>query len=144
MKDNNEQSAETSRSVSVETEETKNNAYRNYDRLLISVAKSDHINWVNNIVENVVRHREVDVNKLTDHLNCRFGKWYNSEARSRYGHLRVFSEIHPIHVEVHRKGKEMVENCRNKKAEEAKKCISEIESMRDKILSLLDELERAV
>jgi methyl-accepting chemotaxis protein len=144
MRDNNEKTSETAKSISGETEISKNNSFRNYDRLLISVAKSDHINWVNNIVENIVHHREIDINKLTDHLNCRFGKWYNSEAKSRYGHLRIFNEIHPIHVEVHRKGKEMIEHCRNKKAEEAKKCISEIESLRDKILSLLDELEKAV
>lgn len=144
MKDNNESSASTVKQITRETDNSKNNAYRNYDKLLINVAKSDHINWVNNIVESILNHTILDPNKLTDHLNCRFGKWYNSEAGQRYNRLHVFHEIEPIHIEVHQLGKRIIEHCKNKHENEMKNCINDIECLRDKVLLLLDELEKAV
>lgn len=144
LKDNNESTAAAAKQISGETDNSKRNAYRNYDKLLINVAKSDHINWVNNIVESIISHNTLDPNKITDHLNCRFGKWYNSEARQRYNGLRVFHEIEPIHIEVHKLGKKIIEHCSNKQENETKMCISEIENLRDKILILLDELERQI
>ncbi|MGE5403079.1 MAG: methyl-accepting chemotaxis protein [Ignavibacteriales bacterium] len=126
-----------------ETDASKRMSLVNYDKLLISVAKSDHINWVNNIVETIVRHKDIDITRVTDHMNCRFGKWYNM-AKGRYGSLKLFNDIDPIHVEVHRKGKELLQNCRNKNSEEAKKCVNEIEQLRDRVLSQLDALEQKI
>ncbi|MGE5458705.1 MAG: methyl-accepting chemotaxis protein [Methanococcaceae archaeon] len=144
MRNHNENSAKTARNIALETENSRNHASGNYDKLLISVAKSDHINWVNNIVESIVKEKQVDSNSITNHLNCRFGLWYNSEAKKRYGSLKVFKEIEPVHIEVHRKGKELIEHCQNKETNETKKCISEIEDLRDRILLYLDQLENAV
>lgn len=60
------------------------------------LAKIDHILFKAAAHQNLHNPSEI-----TDHNTCRFGKWYNSEGESQFGHTTNFQKILAPHAEVH-------------------------------------------
>jgi diguanylate cyclase (GGDEF)-like protein len=109
------------------------------------VAKYDHISWVKRVIEILDGEAlRLGQGELADHHKCRFGHWYYSQGRARYGNLQAFVDLEEVHVQVHQLGTEVVRLHGVGKLEEAQAQASQLLEARNKILGYLDELQRSV
>lgn len=116
-----------------------------YSDLPLLIAQSDHTGWVKavtRLVEGATLH--LDPNEIYDHHRCRFGGWYDTHGRTRYGNLSEFGDIEPIHVQVHQVGLEIVGSMKAGHAAAASALLPELYRLRDQILERLAILQRAV
>ena len=117
----------------------------NYSDFPLLIAQSDHTGWVKSItrlVEGATLH--LDPNEVYDHHRCRFGGWYNTHGRTRYGNLSEFGDIEPIHLQVHQVGLEIVWQMEAGNIAAAKALLPELYRLREQILELLENLQRVV
>lgn len=63
-----------------------------------SLVKLDHILFKANGYANALSENPA---KLSDHLSCRLGKWYQNEGREMFGQLSLYSKIETPHKDVH-------------------------------------------
>ncbi|MGE5027340.1 MAG: EAL domain-containing protein, partial [Betaproteobacteria bacterium] len=116
-----------------------------YSDFPLLVAQSDHNGWVRAItrlVEGAALH--IDSETIDDHHRCRFGGWYDTLGRTRYGNLQEFGSIEPIHVQVHQIGLEIVRQMEAGHGAAASALLPELYRLRDLIQEQLAILQRAV
>ncbi|HKJ83492.1 MAG TPA: methyl-accepting chemotaxis protein [Mariprofundaceae bacterium] len=110
--------------------------------MVIHLAKSDHMLWKKRLVDMILGRGTIELSEVTDHHNCRLGKWYDSEGQKEFGNNPVFDEIAAPHAEVHALARSAVEkfNCGDRDA-----AIADVEAIgpiSDRIIELLDRLVR--
>lgn len=116
-----------------------------YSDFPLLVAQSDHTGWVKAITRLVEGATlRIDSETIDDHHRCRFGGWYYTLGRTRYGNLPEFGDIEPIHVQVHQIGLEIVRLMEAGHTAEASALLPELYRLRDHILDRLAILQRAV
>ena len=69
------------------------------DSLFMVLVKIDHILFKSNAYTSVLAQERVS--KFADHKNCRLGKWYLDDGKTRYGHTKNYSFIDEPHAKVH-------------------------------------------
>ncbi len=74
-------------------------AYDMENSIFIVLAKIDHILYKSRAY-NAVLNEDSSL-KITDDSNCRFGKWYNTEGKNRFGTTSSYSQIMAPHKKVH-------------------------------------------
>ena len=74
-------------------------AHHIQNRLFISLAKVDHIIYKSRAYSDILAGR-VDA-EFRDHNHCKFGKWYNEEAKEEFGKTQSFQKIDIPHKNVH-------------------------------------------
>lgn len=116
-----------------------------YSDFPLLVAQSDHNRWVK-AIERLVEGATLKIApaELNDHQRCRFGNWYYAQGRARYGNLPQFTDIEPIHVQVHQVGLKISESMGKGNVEAAKTLLSELHQLRGNILNRLNMLQRVV
>lgn len=74
------------------------------------VAEHDHHTWVKHVLKIVAEDALLSPNhgQLISNYLHRFGYWYESEGKRRYGQLAEFIAIKPIHTQIHRTGEEII------------------------------------
>lgn len=110
--------------------------------MILDLAKGDHRTWVNKIAAHMRGDERLDLEKLSDHTSCRFGKWYYSEGMQICGNLKSFREIEAYHDRVHSLGKEIVLSCNSGDKAKAERLFKEMEDTSHHIIKLLDEIKR--
>ena len=68
-------------------------------------AKSDHLLWKKHLSEMLVGINALRADELSDHHHCRLGKWYDSVKETEIAANPAFSDLLPVHEEVHTLGK---------------------------------------
>jgi diguanylate cyclase (GGDEF)-like protein/PAS domain S-box-containing protein len=109
------------------------------------VAQYDHANWISQILS--VVHGEplkMSAAELNDGHCCRFGRWYSGPGQSRYRHLPQFAELEGIHERVHALGQKIVSLCEGGEADSTTQLCTELQVLKDEILSKLATLQHAV
>ena len=109
------------------------------------VAQYDHVNWTREIIsyiENQEMH--LSINELLHHDQCRFGQWYYGEAQERYQHLDEFKQIEPLHDEIHRIAREIVNQINNNQHQLAQQNSNLLLAEKEKILHKLSLLQDKV
>ena len=116
-----------------------------YSDFPLLVAQSDHTGWVRAITR-LVEGATLRLNpkEISDHHSCRFGSWYHTHGRNRYGNLSEFDDLDPIHAQVHQVGLEIVRSMEAGNAETARTLLPELFRLRDQIQEQLAMLQRAV
>ena len=107
------------------------------------VAKSDHMLWKKRLTEMLLGRTELRINEVTDHHNCRFGKWYYSEGMQMYGSLPAFRAIEEPHQRIHDTAKRVVELYHAGNKTEAEKLIDVLAEPTARVLEHLDTLHAA-
>lgn len=110
--------------------------------MILDLAKGDHRTWVNKIAAHMRGDERLDPEKLSDHISCRFGKWYYGEGMQMCGNLKSFREIEAYHDRIHSLGKEIVLSCNSGDKAKAERLFKEMEDTSHHIIKLLDEIKR--
>ncbi|MGQ9650153.1 MAG: methyl-accepting chemotaxis protein [Phycisphaerae bacterium] len=71
--------------------------------------KAAHSEWKRKLAEMLSGQASLDPSEVTDHHNCKFGKWYFGEGMQRFGHMSVFKDIDKDHAQLHGVAKQIVE-----------------------------------
>lgn len=114
--------------------------------LPLLVAQHDHLAWVKNIVL-ATEHTRVPLAKmqqLADHHECHFGGWWYGYGQQHYGHLPEFVAIEPVHIRVHQVGAEIIRLRNTGEIEQARALCATLLELKDQIISLFDDLQKAV
>ncbi|MCG5529477.1 methyl-accepting chemotaxis protein [Halorhodospira halochloris] len=77
----------------------------NLPKVFIHRSKFDHVMWKMRIASMLAGREEVDSAELTDHHQCRLGKWYDAVDDQAIRQLPAFGELDEPHAAVHAHGK---------------------------------------
>ena len=83
----------------VMAQESESNADLINNLFLASVAKIDHIVYKSNAYQAILTNDKEVV--LSNHTSCRFGKWYLTEGKQRFGNSQAFKGIDKHHKILH-------------------------------------------
>jgi methyl-accepting chemotaxis protein len=110
------------------------------DDKVVRLAKADHVIWKKRLVDMSVGRLALKADELSDHRNCRLGKWYDSEGATRHGSKAVFRHLEQPHAAVHQHGKEAARLFGMGKLKEALVEIEKVEAASVQVLEDLDKL----
>jgi|GEM_PF-547975 len=108
------------------------------DDLPLVIAQSQHRAWIATVAA-YVDERTVSPPE-PDSALCRFGEWYDSGGRRRYGHMPEFTDIAPIHEHIHALGRELIDLCDRDQRDQARRRLPELHALRDDLLARLQRL----
>ena len=81
----------------------------NIPDLVLYRAKSDHFVWKKRLAEVLAGETILKPSDLSDHHQCRLGKWYDGVTDATLRGLPAFGQILPAHEAVHREGRMVAE-----------------------------------
>jgi len=109
--------------------------------LPLVVAQQEHIKWVQEIFTALEgRGLALNHNELSDHHQCRLGKWYYGHGQKHYGHLPVFQEFEAIHADVHTTGHKIIQLYNEGKKAEATLLTEDLLTLKTQVLESLNIL----
>jgi methyl-accepting chemotaxis protein len=107
----------------------------------VVLAKMDHILYKSDALSHVEKE---DYKEFTSDKDCRFGHWYNKEAKEQYGHTKCYSQIAQPHKVVHDKVLDTFEILKNSSFMHHRDQILSnfvaMENASDKLFELMDQL----
>jgi len=109
------------------------------------VAQQDHINWIQEIftaLEGGVLN--LSESELTNHYECRLGRWYYGHGKMHYSHLRSFEELESLHIKVHELAYKLVTLKSTNQNNEVQKLSKELLIIKNKIIETLNKLQQEV
>ncbi|WP_304545108.1 methyl-accepting chemotaxis protein [Sulfurimonas microaerophilic] len=122
-------------------ERSSDTAYEIQNRLFTTLVKVDHILFKSKAYSTVLQN---DKNtEFSDHKSCRMGKWYTGFGEERFGHLRTFKEMDPVHAQVHDmvfKNMDIIKEDGLFKTGNPEKIIENFETMEDASVKLFEML----
>jgi len=111
------------------------------DDLPLLFADLDHRHWIEQLLACLQNPaRALDRPALSTD-RCRFGHWLNTQGIARYSAFPGFAALAPVHDEVHRLGGTIADLIDAGRAAEAEGLVPELESLRDRLLECLRELQ---
>lgn len=100
-------------------------------------AEVEHRYWVERVLAAMRDGSQQEMPALEER-QCRFGRWYFSEGRERYGHLPAFAAIESLHAMVHQAANAAL--ARQDDAHGAAEHVATLFAARDALLAALREL----
>ncbi|WP_041768796.1 methyl-accepting chemotaxis protein [Pseudovibrio sp. FO-BEG1] len=113
---------------------------RGVPNFILHRAKADHIIWKKRLAEMSVGLSSLQVTELSDHHQCRLGKWYDKVEDPRLRDSLAFKKLLPVHAEVHEQGKECARMLETGNHEGADAAYKRMETASIDVLRYLDEL----
>ncbi len=107
---------------------------------VVRLAKADHVIWKKRLTDVLTGQVALSPQELSDHTQCRLGKWYHGPGADAYRHIPAFTELDTPHVQVHRAGIEAVEAYNAGDMDTALMKLDEVEIASEEVVRLLDVL----
>ncbi len=119
---------------------------RDIPHKVVLLAKSDHVTWRKRLMDMMIGHTSLNPQELSNHENCRLGKWYYGPASLAYRDHPAFIELEECHRNVHRHGLESVRLHNAGQIAEASAQLELVEAASVQVMRCLDRLlsEKAV
>ncbi len=109
-------------------------------KVFLNLAKYDHIRWVDTVCKMTIKGNPEN-KRMTDHLNCKFGKWFYSYGVNLFANNQIFKELEKVHIQVHTHGNQnMLAKAANLTIEEREEVCKELKRLRNTILQMLEQL----
>ncbi len=105
--------------------------------IMLELAKTDHRNFVAKVDSYLDGAISMDADKLPDHRNCRFGKWYYKEGQEVCGSIESFRAMEQVHERFHVIAKEAVMAKRGGDDKRARQLHDEMDSLSHRIVEAL-------
>jgi len=113
----------------------------NISDAVIQLAKSDHMLWKKRLIDMILDRGEIREEEVTDHHQCRFGKWYDTAGQEHYGHAPGFTQLATPHADVHKLAKSAVAKFNKGDKAGAVADVEAIGPLSDTVVELLTTLE---
>lgn len=116
-----------------------------FDCMLLNVVKSDHLMWVTKVLDALtVKDTSITSSELTDHHQCRLGKWYDTNGKEKYSKFPEFMELGNIHPKVHETGKAIIDAIHANRLEEANSLATKLIDYKNQVIHTLDALNKSI
>jgi methyl-accepting chemotaxis protein len=115
-------------------------AQQNIPGKVVRLAKADHVIWKKRLTDILTGQISLSPEELSNHKQCRLGKWYNGPEADAYRHIPAFAELDAPHAQVHRAGIEAVKAYYAGDMDTALAKVDEVETASDEVMRLLDHL----
>ena len=107
---------------------------------ILDLAKQDHRLYVRKL-DAVIKHPDMTESwKLTDHRNCRFGKWYHCETSAEWRGNAAFQAIDEPHKRVHEFANKAVEVLRTGDTDQAARLRDQAHQASEEVTERIDVL----
>jgi len=106
-------------------------------------AKADHMIWRKRLADMLVGRAKLDPAQLSNHTQCRLGKWYET-APDVVKHSPLYAQLLEPHREVHALGIQAAEAWAKQDVTRAVELVKAVEAPSRRVQDLLDELVRLV
>lgn len=108
--------------------------------LLLTIAKSDHVRWVAQVQDAVISGNvDLRPEELTDHHQCRLGKWIEGPGREILGEDPDFQSLRdPLHPSVHETGRAIAALLQEHQMDAA---LQELQALREKSQAVRAQLD---
>lgn len=111
----------------------------NFDDVLLSIARADHVFWVKRVLDGFVGKININEKEVADHYSCRLGKWYYGPKGQKFSSDNVFIRLEDVHQQVHTLGKSILADVSRGNTKTAGRNANELIELRGKVMrSLLD------
>ena len=104
----------------------------------------EHRNWVAGIAAFLRGGGAAEPPPPLDPRSCRFGRWYQTGGRERYGHMKSFAAMNSLHEQVHLLARELMDLAKAGNRADAVARLDELNGRRDAFLAGLDHLKRTI
>jgi len=116
-----------------------------FDCMLLSIVKADHLLWVTKVLDALAnKQTSLNSSELTDHHQCRLGKWYDGIGGQKYGAYKEFIELGQVHPKVHETGKALINALNVKDIEKANNLADKLSDYQNQVIKVLDDLNNKV
>ena len=106
-----------------------------------AMAKNKHLAWKARLRRHLNGEESLSEQQLVSPRECDLGKWLYAGGMKQYGHFHEMRDMEKEHAEFHARIKTVVSLQKTGRLEQAEAELAEVESMSDKIVSLLNRLE---
>ncbi len=108
---------------------------------VIQLAKSDHMFWKKRLVDMILNRGNIDISEVTDHHNCRLGKWYDAIGKDQHGSVPAFKALERPHAQMHTMAKEAVSLFNAGEIDASIEKVDAIAGLSDEVVKCLEQLE---
>jgi methyl-accepting chemotaxis protein len=109
----------------------------------LSKAKSAHKAWKARLRSFLDGRESLTLNEAVSHKHCVLGKWYYSEGLEHYGNIQAMRDLEKPHEELHKLIREIIEQKDQGQLQKAEELYQKVGPISERILQLLDSVERA-
>jgi hypothetical protein len=114
-------------------------------RLLLEGAQDDHKIFVAHIMDEAGKGKLAqDPDSVSDHHQCRFGRWYDDRISTQLGALETFRAIEPVHEKVHAIAKKVLQAAVQGRRDDAAILGAELVDRQTEILARLQDLDQSI
>jgi len=107
----------------------------------LTIAKADHVQWVAHILERIrTNNSAISPTELSDHRQCRLGKWMDSMAQSELAQLPEFVAVQQVHPQIHKLGLAIIASLKKGDEDAVRKGAGQIKSLSTMVQQQLDKL----
>ncbi|MDK9695234.1 MAG: methyl-accepting chemotaxis protein [Siculibacillus sp.] len=110
--------------------------------LVLHRAKSDHYMWKKRLAEVLVGVKSLKPEELSDHRQCRLGKWYDAVDDEAIRRHPAFGRMSSVHEAVHVNGRRVAELAGKGDRAGATAAYAAMNAASEKVVECLDELIR--
>ncbi len=116
-------------------------------RMILTLAKSDHIVWVDKLFRFAVfGERSLSEQELKDHHQCRLGKYLDGPGAAHLGAVEGFDYLYnELHPRVHEAGIRLYRSAtRGQETQQLRRAADELLTLSDEVVSLLDAMLKKI
>ena len=116
-------------------------SHKVFDSAMVKVA---HNHWKTRLNGALFKNEKLNPADVSDHTQCKFGKWYFDEGRQKFGSIPAFAEINVWHEKIHKHAREIAQLLAEGKHDAAIETYEGFHSLTEQMFRLLDALEAEV
>jgi methyl-accepting chemotaxis protein len=109
----------------------------------LSKAKAAHKAWKARLRSFLDGRESLTLNEAVSHKHCVLGKWYYSEGLEHYGSIQAMRDLEQPHEELHKLIRSIIEQKEQGQMQQAEQLYQKVGPLSERILQLLDTVERA-
>jgi methyl-accepting chemotaxis protein len=109
-------------------------------RSLCQMARIDHVLFKKRVMDAIMGREGIKSTDVTDHLNCRLGKWYESVKDPAIRRLPAFTQLYAPHQRVHASGKAALEAAEKGRMKDAMAAMADLNAASHDVLKGLEAL----
>ena len=103
------------------------------------MSRLPHLLWRKRISEMLHGIAKMQVDQVTSHTQCEFGKWYHSQ-QGDITRLPIFAEVGKLHQDIHSTAKDIVASYNSGRVSEAERKFETFKQTSVRLFTALDEL----